>query len=335
MPTPRAGRGVSAIRYDVVLQDLPMSSPAHQSVVVRDRLTRPHPLVAATQQAAGGAKPDETGRLILGYGGVAKIKVSRSALPRALRLLDALCKGAQARGWDVVAGTRHSGNANMTITQSAFKVEFTVTEETTKQPHVRSKSEEAMAARGRAYGIPQWDYEPTGRLLLRLDHYLAKRSNYSDGVRQRLDDRLDDVLDEVGRIFEAEHQRQVEWEKRERAQAEQRVIAVEAAYQRLVQDRRRECVEAQTVRWRLARDLRTYADEVTERLPQMTADDREGSMAWLTWVKRYLDEQLDPLVRAPGLPVDPDRHDSSIAPLIAGRSGNQGWLDWLSASGSS
>lgn len=178
-----------------------MAAPDPHPVVVRDRLTKPHPLVTATQQAAVGAEPDETGRLILGRGGAAKVKISRSALPRALRLLDARCKGAEERGWKVEAGTRYSGNANTTITSAGHKVEFTMHEETTRQPHTPTKAEEEAVRRGRGYGIPQWDYEVTGRLLLKLDHYLASRSNFRDGVRQRLDERLDDVLVEVGRIF--------------------------------------------------------------------------------------------------------------------------------------
>ena len=117
-----------------------MSESAARPVVVRDRLTRPHQVVVATQTAAAGATPDATGTLELGYRGPsARLTVSRVALPRALRLLDAFCKGAGARGWTVSVGTKYTGKA---VTQVAFEdrtVRFAITEDTDKQSHALTK----------------------------------------------------------------------------------------------------------------------------------------------------------------------------------------------------
>lgn len=87
----------------------------------------------------------------------------------------------------------------------------------------------------------------------------------------------------------------------------------------------------QVGRWRLAHDLRRYSEEIRLLVPQMPLQAREEAQQWLEWVEVYLREQLEPAVAAPALPPDPQRRDSSIAPLIAGRSGNQAWMDWVAA----
>jgi hypothetical protein len=62
----------------------------YEPVAVAARLSRPHPLVLTSRAAATSIKQDETGRLILGSNGTARLRVSRNALPRALRILDAI-----------------------------------------------------------------------------------------------------------------------------------------------------------------------------------------------------------------------------------------------------
>jgi hypothetical protein len=304
-----------------------MTQPDSTPVTVHARLLQPHPLVASTQQAAASRKPDETGRLIL-QGDIARFKVSRPALPRALRILDALCKAAEARRWSVQASRRYSGGPNMIFTNGMAKVEFDVIEETTRVRHVRTPAEDTRSARSGSSGIPEWDYTLTGRLRLRLDHYLSKRANFTDGVRRSLDDQLGEVLNEVGRIFDAEGERDAEREREQQVRQQQRVDAIEEAYLDLIEDRRLEAVTALMTDWRLARDLRQYAEQVRATLAEMTPEARQRAGDWLAWVQPHL-HGLEAAVAAPGLPPDPRRNDVSLAPLIAGRGGNDAWLEWL------
>lgn len=263
-------------------------------VVVADRLSKPHPLVVGTRDEATRAKPDETGRLDLGGARSARIKVSRTALPRALRVLDAICKAAAARGWEVVADKTYSGRPTTKVRHGHHDVDFTITEETDREPHVPNKGEQARIEQGYGYGVPEWDYAPSGRLRLRLvECYTARRGSWGDGVRQRVDDLLTQVLDEVAYVFEEEDRRAAEREREERERVALQKVALEDAYQRLAHDRRVSAVERQVQNWRLAHDLRRYAEEVRTRLA-MSGEQHEPTLRWLAWVQRYLDEVLDP-----------------------------------------
>ena len=85
------------------------------------------------------------------------------------------------------------------------------------------------------------------------------------------------ALDEIGRAFEAEHQRDLARERKQREQKRQRAVAAEVAYRRLVHDHRCAAVACQVDRWRLAHDLRRYAVEVRSRLPPMPPEGREAT----------------------------------------------------------
>jgi hypothetical protein len=270
-----------------------------QPVVVHQRLTSPHPFVVATQEAVRGAKTDDAGRLELGHReGAARLAVSRAALPRALRLLDALCKGAEARGWQVGVGTKYTGRQVTEIQHDGMEVRFTIVEGTDKEPHVLTKSQQEALDRGSPWGIPRWDQTANGKLSLRfVEAYYASRSNWNDGVRKQLEEVLTDVLDHVGLAFDADRANSA-LRAREGAEREaRRAAAAEAQRQREVHAQREAAVEAQVSRWRLAQDLRAYSDQVRARLP---AEGAEPTRAWLTWVDEYL-HPLDAAVAAPRL----------------------------------
>jgi hypothetical protein len=81
----------------------PAAREAHMSAVsVPERLRNPHPLVEATRRFYERVKPDEDGRMRPGpKEGVAHLIVSRPALGRALRVLQAICLEAERRGYAV------------------------------------------------------------------------------------------------------------------------------------------------------------------------------------------------------------------------------------------
>lgn len=298
---------------------------------VQKRLTRPSPLVVATGAAAIGKEPDETGRLVL-QGGVARLKVSRPALPRALRILDALCKEADRRGWSVEASSRYTGRPVAVIARKPCRVEFDIVEETLRVPHIRTPAEEAKARATTFHGVPRWDYTPQGRLTLRLDHYLVKRRKFTDGVRRCLDVQLVEVLAEVSRIFDAEERREADRDRDKQQKRQEAVQSIEVAYLCLVEERRREAANALLVAWRDARDLEDYARHVRLALDTQPPALRQESEGWLRWLDPFV-EELKGRAATPALPPDPRRNDASNARRIAGQYGGEAWLEWLRLTG--
>lgn len=300
---------------------------------VSNRLTNPHPLVAATKKAAVGTRPDGTGRLLLGARGSTGIKVSRSALPRALRVLDAIYKGAEARGWQVVAGQKYKGLKATKVVSGDHDVIITIHEGTTKTPHVPNKSEQARIDKRDTYGIPEHDHEPNGRLHIKLiECDVAKRSNWSDGARQNVENLIEDVLDGIQSAFTAYEERDAESERQEHERRQRRIVALESAYQRLVHTRRVEAVMEQSRTWRQAEDLRAYATEVRLRAERAGGTPPEVQ-EWLEWVQRHLDEVLDPPGHLPTLTAPPSRDDKGVVEYLNTGRGNwsQAWLDWTRA----
>jgi hypothetical protein len=233
-------------------------------------------------------------------------------MPRALRVLDAIYKGAEARGWNVVAGKKYTGAPATKVVKGSHDVILTIHEETTMTPHVRTKAEQTQIDKGYSFGIPEHDHEPNGRLRIRLiDCYVAKRSNWSDGVRQDVEDLIEDVLDGIQFAFDAYDERDAERERKEQEHRQRQIQALERAYQRLVHTRQEEAVTEQARNWRRAEDLRAYSAEVRLRA------DRAGAMppevlSWLEWVQQHLDEALDPPGHLPTLPAPPRRDDQGV-----------------------
>ena len=294
------------------------------TVVVAERLVRPHPLVVKTRDVAKTVKPDESGRLDLGGGVAARLHVSRDVLPRALRLLDALCKAAALRGWRTEAGRRHSGTPCTKFICGSWDVEFKISEIATKTPHVRTATDEKQAARGYSYLIPRWDYMLTGQLRLVLNSYIADRTKFNDGVKQRLEEILDQVLDSVDGAFASERQRDAEREAERADRSRRAVDLAERRYLELLETRRRESVAVQVARWQFLQDLTAYAAHVSDQTADLGAEAEE----WLAWVSNHL-KTLGGQVRLPGLPADIERDDPKLASALGLDFGS--WQAWRTA----
>lgn len=256
--------------------------------------------------------------------------MSRAALPRALRVLDAIYKGAEARGWKVVAGKKDTGAPATKIVKDGHDVILTIHEETTKTPHVPTKAEQAQIDKGYSYGIPQHDHEPNGRLRIKLvDCYVARRSNWSDGVRQNVEDLIEDVLDGIQSAFDAYVERDAERERMEQEHRQRRMEALERAYQDFMLTARVESVIDQARKWRLAQDLRAYSADVRQRAP-LVGEIQPEVQAWLDWVQRHLDEVLDPPGQLPVLPPAPARADEVVRRHLVAGAGRWGdvYLEW-------
>lgn len=71
-------------------------------IPVPRELRQPHPFVAATRLQARTALAQADGRLYIGpEPGVFRLRVSRNALGRALRVLQAICNEAERREWEI------------------------------------------------------------------------------------------------------------------------------------------------------------------------------------------------------------------------------------------
>lgn len=188
---------------------------------VADRLTHPHALIRMTAEVFRARKPDQSGMLFRPWKEKClDMRVSRESLPRALRIMDALLKAVEARGFKI-AGTDGEKKGTY-IELLGEKVEIALEEKTKREDHVLTKDEAERKAKYGWSSAPRWDYEPSGILQLRIKEIWGDgaRKIWSDGKTQRLEEMLNDVVAGLIVVAEAKRQYQIEMERQRREWAE-------------------------------------------------------------------------------------------------------------------
>jgi hypothetical protein len=151
-----------------------------------------HALVVRTKKLLAHSRKDDRGLLLPKEGkALPHIRVSETALPRALRILDALFRALDERKiaitWDSAA------DANLNVTVLGEGVGFGISESVERVPHALTAEEEARKKRSDYSYFPQWDHKPTGELGITISGvpYDSKiRQTWSDGIKQRLENCL-------------------------------------------------------------------------------------------------------------------------------------------------
>lgn len=279
-------------------------------IAVAETLRGAHELVSCANQEFQNAGTDEVGFLTLPEKATLAVHVSRKALHRALRIVDALLKALEARGYPVAAGPA----AQILDT----KVHFEIVEQTDNQQEAAAPPD----LDGRyVFGHSRFRQTrvPSGRLVLRIsgaDTYWAQgcRRSWRDGEKQQLEHCLHKVL--AGLVTFAARCREYELEqerKAEQAKEEQR-RREEAARQRVL---KREQYQAEQARvdnllrearaWKESQDLRQYIETVVRHQAQKVGAVEPASefAQWLEWAKQQAD-RLDPLADSPPSILDMD-----------------------------
>jgi hypothetical protein len=314
---PRSSPSVKSVSEPAL--DLAEANVPPSPVPVPGRLVRPHRLVESALGAAGELRPDETGRLRLRADGCPSLTVSRAALPRALRIVQAVYTEAERRGYTLVpAGGQDSGVA-LVCRENAEAV--AVWEETDKSPHEPTGAELKEAARYSWSTPPAHDFRPSGRLRLEIAASYGtgsgRRRAWRDTTRRRVEDQLAEVFAEleVRADLAAVLRAAREAEKRDfaRAAAAARVRA-EAAFFLHAQ---RTALRQQVDQWSLARRLRLAADDMHSRLGPTGQADLEG-FAWIGAAREYANALDDPAT-ALQLPSPPVPTETEIQEFMPSR----------------
>lgn len=261
-----------------------------------------HPLVARTEKSLRDAKLNDRSLAEPRAKNCLDVQVSRESTDRAVRILDALLKALEARGFSVTVKDEPKRTTTLSILDETL--EFGLEEIVARQEHVLSSAERKKKEKSpwSTYGIPQYDFLPTGRFSLKLKNLWLRgvRMTWSDGKVQRLEDRLNAFI--VGLINAAVRKREdrLERERREREWEEERRRREEKA--RLIRQEKERLagLEKEAENWRKSQSLRAYIDAVRESAIREHGEIREGGELdrWLIWATEQAD-RLDPLTDSP------------------------------------
>jgi hypothetical protein len=269
-------------------------------IVVSERLSDPHPLVAQTVKALRGAKSDK-GVLIPKAKNCLAVRVSLSSADRAACILDALIKALDQRNF--ITSVKQRGDAfETTVRVGEEDIEFRL-DETVQR--VDRKAGEKDKSR---YHFAEWEWVPTGRLTLRIENYRSDgvRKSWTDGGKQRLEDSLNNFVVKLVEVAERSKIYRLELEEREkerRAQEERRALA---AKKREEEAARIRALNDAADKWYNARSIRAYVEAVRSTLSTISPELHDHELIeWLDWASSYAD-RVDPLIPTPRIPEDPE-----------------------------
>jgi hypothetical protein len=167
------------------------AAPQRAAVRPMPRPTRLHPIVAEAKKLYAKAKVGNGGWYSSPDRSVLRLSVTRASLSRALHLVDALFRAAEARGHLVKRATREIGCVHIVVEDDCFEV--SIRERTEKVPHVLTKQERARVEDytrryghpPSLFGPPEYDHRPTGELAVVLEDARARATESAgDGPRR-------------------------------------------------------------------------------------------------------------------------------------------------------
>ena len=301
----------------VPIEDAPRPPDPLPSIPIPESLRGCHPIISATREVIGNRK---TGWIDTHHQkGVAHLRIHPGNLKRSLLILQAMVAEAQRRGFDVKTGGRCEG---LVLVVDGYPQEIAIKEETSRSPHEPTPAEQKQIDKGYSWGVPKWDVEPTGRLVLLLGHEsYTMKTLAADRQRWKLEDKLATAFEKLSAESEKARLRDEERARVEQRRQEAWQAAMDAARVEYVDHKRTEWLSDQLGRWRDARDLREFVTAVGER-EGLSDDDRE----WLTWIEARADN-IDPSRRRIAPPPPPEPGPEDLKPFLHGISpyGTRGW----------
>lgn len=244
-----------------------------------------HSLVESTRKSIGAKPYLDKGCIRCGHNGL-DIRVSPNSLDRALKIMDTLIRGLEAKGYEVVI-IKEDYKYRTYVKVSGETLAIDMYE---KINNIKKGQDQ--------HGYNQYNYVPNGSLVLRIKEApYGTRSEWKDGERKKLEECLDSFIN--GLILAAEKQKanrlkreqeKREWEENERRGEEERRIRQQE--QALIDKLEKEAME-----WHRSKIIRSYIEAATAAYIQKNGKVESGSEfdKWKTWAGQQAD-RLDPLV---------------------------------------
>ncbi len=258
-------------------------------VTVRPDQPISHPLAIRTQKLLAHTQESESGRVYPKSGVARHLSVTEGSLPRALRILDALFHAFEGQGYTVKWPKEEA--SRLTIIAVDQEMLFSIREIVKTKPHTPTEQELARQKRGQWVSMPSWDYEPTGRLEVKVEstYWSWSQHKRTDSKTHRLEDCLGDFV--LGVRFLAEQTKRLkeehERERRERAEQEKRREAESQRREDLA--RNVQAIRKIAIEWhedKLVRGFVQAFDEASQQFKLNEAARREVQTL-LDWSKRY------------------------------------------------
>ena len=287
---------------------------ASPPVIVAERLTRPHTGTDAAREALKRT-PDLYGAAHSNVTDAFLIRVHPASIPRALRLVDAIAKACEARGFELRRGQDgHHYEGQLRVVVDVFSFSLSLNERMRQEPYRATPADIAKRGRGEYVYTPAYQYAPTGEFSIKLEPTLSSglQGVWTDGKRFTVEQRLADVMLSLRKLAiwrridqDRQRARQARHDEEQQRRAQLRT-QIEAERTRVRQ------LEEDAAAWSRAEAIRAFA--TARGAAGDPANDPE-LMQWLDWASDQAD-RIDPMRASPPSIIDtPEAH---MKPLSIG-----------------
>jgi hypothetical protein len=259
-----------------------------------------HPLAIRTKRAFQATSKNERGMLVPAEVKASHIRISAAALPRALRILDALFYAVEKQGYSV--GWATATGARPKILVGGEELEPCVSEDFSRKAHTPTPEEIDHRKKNLYVYAPNWDYVPTGELHLALEGLpwgiKSIRSSWSDGKRGRVEKHLGELVATLPHLAEA-IKRIREENERERLRREEEQRQMEERRRRQEEYDRRSKVVGEFLRaWKESQAFRDLAVAIEGKVESVAMEDgqKQEILTIAQWIARHA-ENINPLGR--------------------------------------
>lgn len=230
---------------------------------VPHKLKAPHPAIVKTRKAF-----QDDPHAYYKTTDILDVHVNNSHRPRALRIMDTFIKIMEQRGHAISIDSRG---------------------------HYHSKPQTSVVVQGQSIQIRLY-HNSQGNLTFGIDSYVDGRKNWSDGKKQRVEDKLYEIVMRILIIARQKLHRSIRWRIENRKKKElERIQAEKERLWREEQERIKN-LEIQVENWRKSRHIRSYlkaaADFIVDKHGGYDEDSEFG--LWLRWAYNHANK-IDPL----------------------------------------
>jgi hypothetical protein len=271
--------------------------PENEIIPVK-RLSSSHTWVSVTQQVLHQQEPGLHNLLYLPFRGAEcclDVAVSRSGIPRAMRILDTLMKAFKKREFPVtiVPGDR-CHLTRVTILGETLSIKL---REKTNRVERELTFEEIHQGKTINMVWDRWKYIPTGRFELQASRSFSKDLFWRDNEDLLLEDKMNVILVDLIKLAGKKRTWQIEYERREIIRKEEECRRNEEEKRRQEERERYEALLKNVDWWHRSQQIRAYIQAVSDVEIQKTGQIHPGSDVdrWINWATRQAD-RLDPLM---------------------------------------
>lgn len=265
-----------------VIKPINVQTKKHK-IIVKQTLTNPHPIIAKTRDNLKSKKADEYGMIVSGNN-CADIRISPANYKKVLRVLDALFKWFENKGYEI--GISNGYGTYIMIDDERIQIAVEEKSQITKTTLVNNGY----------WTRTEREYTPSNKISLLIKNYSGNtRRTWSAGKLYTLEELLPAFIDGIFNFATVMKDNRLIREKRDREREEARI---QKKYKLQCEELENDMInqlEKQAKNWNFTIQLQSYILAVEDKAKMeqgeiLTKDTRD----WIKWANQHLDK-INPL----------------------------------------